>query len=122
MTGEPLQTMKEDVPREVLETGRFLDSKKGEDIEILDLREVNSYLEFFVIATGNSRTHCRSMAREVMRHSHDLGVEPLHKPDLDSEWIVIDCGDLVIHVFTPEARSFYQLERLWGDAGRVSIP
>ncbi len=121
MTGEPIQNMKEDVPGEVVETGHFLDSKKGEDIEILDLREVNSYLEFFVIVTGNSKTQCRSMARDIMRHSRDLGLEPLHKPDLDSEWIIIDCGDLVIHIFTPEARSFYQLEKLWGDARRVAL-
>ncbi len=121
MTGEPIQNMKEDVPGEVVETGHFLDSKKGEDIEILDLREVNSYLEFFVIVTGNSKTQCRSMARDIMRHSRDLGLEPLHEPDLDSEWIIIDCGDLVIHIFTPEARSFYQLEKLWGDARRVAL-
>lgn len=97
------------------EIGRFLDDRKGDDILILDLRRVNSYLSFFVIVTGNSSTHCRGMARDFVSFAAEKGLQLAAKPHLDSTWIVIDLGDIVIHIFNRETRSFYQLETLWGD-------
>ncbi len=100
---------------------RVLDEKKGEEIVCLDLTPVHSYLEYFVIVTGNSRIHCRSLAQAVADECRDLGLEKRHVPADDSGWIVLDYCDIVFHIFLKEKRDFYNLERLWSDAGRVEI-
>jgi ribosome-associated protein len=100
---------------------RILEDKKGSDIVFLDLREVNSYLDYFIIATGNSRIHCRSMARELEKFIHDRGLPARNRPDYDSEWIILDFNELIVHIFTQEMREYYQLEKLWGDAHNMVI-
>ncbi len=99
---------------------RLLDEKKGIDIVMMDLREVNSYLDYFLIATGNSRIHCRSMARELEKFIHSQGLRGRMKPDYDSGWIILDFSELIVHIFTQEMREYYQLEKLWGDAKKIS--
>ena len=98
-----------------------LDSKKGIDIVVMDLRNVNSYLDYFIIATGNSRIHCRSMAREVEKFIHDQGLRSRNRPDYDSGWIILDFNELIVHIFTQEMREYYQLEKLWGDAKKIQF-
>ena len=98
---------------------RLLNEKKGCDIVALDLRRVNSYLEFFIIATGNSRIHCRALAREIESFADVRGVRCRNKPDYESEWVVLDFDEIVIHIFTKEVRDYYQLEKLWRDADRI---
>ncbi len=98
---------------------RVLDEKKGSDIIILDLRDVNSYLDYFIITTGNSRIHCRALARELERFGHSEELRQRNKPDYDSGWIILDFNELIIHIFTQEMREYYQLEKLWGDAARI---
>lgn len=93
--------------------------KKGEDIILLDLKAVNSYLDYFIIATGNSLLHCRALAKEVQRFMHDAGLPERSRPMLDSGWIVLDYNEIVVHVFTRELREYYQLEYLWADSTRV---
>ena len=101
------------------ECARVLADKKGADIVLLDLREVNSYLDYFIITTGNSRIHCRSLAKELERFMHSRGLPSGRKPDYESGWIILDCGELIVHIFTQEMREYYQLEKLWGDARRI---
>ena len=96
-----------------------LEEKKGVDIVMMDLRDVNSYLDYFLIATGNSRIHCRSMARELEKFIHVQGLRARNKPDYDSGWIILDCNELIVHIFTQEMREYYQLEKLWGDAKKI---
>ncbi|TFH42764.1 MAG: ribosome silencing factor [Chrysiogenales bacterium] len=103
-----------------MECARSLDEKKAEGIVLLDLRRVNSYFDYFLIATGNSRVHCRSLARELQRVMIGKGVRSHNRPDYDSGWIVIDFGGLIVHIFTSETRDYYQLEKLWGDGDRLS--
>jgi ribosome-associated protein len=98
----------------------LLSEKKGLDIVMMDLREVNSYLDYFLIVTGNSRIHCRSMAREMEKFIHSRGLRQRNRPDYESGWIILDFSELIVHVFTSEMREYYQLEKLWGDARRVS--
>jgi len=95
--------------------------KKAEDPVFLDLRKVNSYLSYFLIITGNSQIHCRSLAREAISFMSDHGISSFGKPDYSTEWIALDMGDLVIHVFTEETRELYGLEKLWADADRVQF-
>ena len=98
----------------------LLSEKKGADIVMMDLREVNSYLDYFLLVTGNSRIHCRSMARELERFIHTQGLRQRNRPDYESGWIILDFSELIVHIFTAEMREYYQLEKLWGDARRIS--
>lgn len=98
---------------------KALSDKKGEDIILLDLRSVNSYLDYFLITTANSLMHCRAMAKEVQRYMHTVKFPERSRPHLDSGWIVLDYNELVVHIFTQELRDYYQLERLWADSARI---
>lgn len=98
-----------------------LDSKKAIEPVFMDLRGVNSYLVYFIIATGNSQTHCRALARDISEFLYGKGIKEHGSHDSDSEWIVLDFGELIVHIFTEEMRSYYQLEKLWADAEIISL-
>jgi len=98
-------------------------ARKGIDVQIFDLHEISSFTDFFVIASGTSNRHVKTLAEaamECMRSSGEraLGVEG----DPPGRWILVDLGDVVVHLFEPSAREFYALERLWGEAERVDVP
>ncbi len=109
----------------MLETGRdcliYLDEKKALDPVFMDLREVNNYLEYFLIATGNSQTHCRALARDITKFLYQKGFKESGSHDLSSDWIILDFGGLIVHIFTEELRSYYQLEKLWADAEIINL-
>ncbi len=93
----------------------ILDSKKGIDIQIVDLDGKTIIADYFVIATGSSRPHIRALTEEVeIRLREDYKIEPLHTEGRDSgRWILMDYGGVVVHVFHEEDRAFYSLEKLW---------
>jgi ribosome-associated protein len=95
---------------------RVLGEKKADDIVLLNLMGVNSFLDYFLIATANSIIHARALAREVQRFFGEHGIRERNRPLMDSPWIVLDYSEIVVHIFTREGREFYQLERLWEDA------
>jgi ribosome-associated protein len=97
----------------------LLIEKKGEKISLLDLRKVNSFLDYFIICTGNSRVHGRSLAREVERFFSSVPFKVRSIGDLSSDWIILDYNEIVVHIFTEEMRSYYDLDRLWSDAERI---
>lgn len=111
-------TVLEDMARDC---ARLLDEKKADDIVLMDLKEVNSYLDMFLITTGNSIIHCRALAKEVQRFFKEKGYRERAKTNYDSGWIVLDYNYIVIHIFTREMRDYYQLERLWADAELISF-
>ena len=86
------------------ECARLLSDKKGAEIVFLDMRDVNSYLDYFLITTGNSRIHCRSLARELEKFVYGRGLRVRNRPDYESGWIILDCGELIVHIFTQELR------------------
>ena len=88
---------------------------------MLDLRGLCDATDFFVIATGTSDTHVRSLAEKVIETMRQAGRRPHHVEGLTSgRWVLLDFVDLVVHVFHPTLRDFYQLERLWADAPALS--
>ena len=93
---------------------------KANDVVILDLEGVSDMTDFFVIASGTSDTHTRSIAEHVMEEMKKAG-HPVHHLEGVSQgrWVLLDFVDIVVHLFHPEARAFYQLERLWNDAPRL---
>ncbi|HEU4699502.1 MAG TPA: ribosome silencing factor [Gemmatimonadales bacterium] len=96
---------------------------KGNDVVVLDLRGLNDATDFFVIASGTSDAHVRGLAESVMAKLDRRGVGTHHVEGLvGGRWVLLDFVDFVVHLFHPEQRSFYQLERLWSDAPELLIP
>jgi ribosome-associated protein len=100
---------------------RFADDKKAEDIVILDVREVSSITDFFVIATGTSEPHLRAIVNEIVdKVGEEYKVQP-RAIDGSSRgaWVVLDYFDVIVHVMRVDLRALYNLEDLWGDAPRL---
>jgi len=94
-----------------------LADRKAVDTVVLDLRGLSSATDYFVIASGTSDTHVRGMAEHLMTALAPQGIAPHHVEGLvQGRWVLLDYVDFVVHVFHPQQRTFYQLERLWGDA------
>ncbi len=100
---------------------KVLDDKKAEDIAVLDTTDLTVVSEYFVIATGNSSTHVKSLADDVEYELQKLGVEPDHIEGRATGWILLDYGSVLVHVFTRDNRDYYNLEHLWADAKQVDI-
>ena len=97
--------------------------QKGMDIQIFDLREVSSFTDFFVIATGTSNRHVRGLADAAVQTAHQHGERKLGlEGDPPGRWILVDLGDVVVHLFETQTREFYSLERLWDEALRLELP
>lgn len=91
--------------------------RKARDLLLLDLRPVSNATDFFVIMTGTSDIHVRSIAEHIVEQLKGAGFRPNHVEGLrGGHWVLLDFIDFVVHIFHPAAREFYQLERLWGDA------
>lgn len=99
-----------------VQLGKLLADHRGQDVKVLDLSGKNSWTDYFVIATATSSTHSRGLERHVHDAMKALGLEirPTKRriPD-GEEWILIDLGTVIVHLMTPAARSFYDLEKLW---------
>lgn len=110
-------------PLELAKTAaQALDSKKAVDLKLLKVRDLTVLTDYFVIASGTSNTHVGALADEVEFKLSQLGIEPARKEGADSRnWILLDYGSVVVHIFYPESREFYALERLWADAEPVEL-
>ena len=98
------------------------EDKKAVDLIVLDLRKAAGFTDFFVIASGTNPRQVRAIADSVMESLAADGAKPAHVEGYDrSEWILIDYFDFIVHVFAPETRVFYGLERLWGNAERIEV-
>ena len=112
---------KRGLPSDVRLSVKASQAKKAEDILVLDLRELTSFTDFFVIVTGNSSRQNVAIYESIeqdlkKRQTRPLGVEGKEL----AEWILMDYGNFVVHVFSRRAREYYSLERLWGDAPKVA--
>ncbi|MCD6361850.1 MAG: ribosome silencing factor [Armatimonadetes bacterium] len=97
--------------------------RRAENLVVMDMRGLMSICDFFVVCNGRSRLHVDAIAEEVEEQLREAGVRPWHREGIpDSSWVITDYGDVVLHVFEPEARVFYNLEGLWGDAPRLDVP
>jgi ribosome-associated protein len=99
-----------------------LADKKGIDITMLDVGDLLAITDYFLIATGTSRPHAQSLVDAVESKLRELDRKVLRREGVaEAEWILLDYGDFVVHVFQAPQREFYGLERLWGDAPRVPL-
>lgn len=97
--------------------GELILSKKGYDIKVLDLREISSIADYFIICSADSHSQVRAIADEVDDKLRDIGIKCHFKEGYNTlNWVLLDYFDVVVHIFKTEAREFYNLEKLWGDA------
>ena len=104
--------------RELAEiAAKALDSKKGRDIKVLEIDKITTLADYFVICSGGSNTQINALGDEVEKELTQAGEEPLHREGYrGGTWVLLDYGSVIVHVFTPEAHDFYDLEHLWADA------
>ncbi|MFS0780840.1 ribosome silencing factor [Bacillus sp. 1P06AnD] len=103
-------------------TAQAADDKRAEDIMVLDMRGISLVADYFLICHGNSDKQVQAIAREMKEKAYEKGFEVKHMEGFDeAKWILVDLGDVVAHVFHRDERSYYNLERLWGDAPVVPI-
>lgn len=113
----PLETIEK-----AIQAARFADDKKAEDIVVLDLRKICSFTDAFVICTGGSSLQLRAISISVEDGLRSLGSK---RPVIDgisatSGWVVMDFGDILVHIMSRESREFYRLETLWGDGTEIA--
>ena len=98
----------------------FLDSKKAEKLNVIEVDSISSLADYFVIATGNNNTHVRALADELDERMKAEGLPPARMEGYRSNsWILLDWGSVVVHIFTQEGRDFYDLDRLWADGNKL---
>lgn len=100
---------------------KILDKKKAIDIIGIETKELTVMSDYFIIASGTSNTHVRALADEVDDEMKKLGVEVDHIEGRATGWILLDYNDVLVHVFQPESRQYYNIERLWNDAARIDL-
>lgn len=101
---------------------KALDDKKARDIKVLKTDKQTVLADYFVICNGTSSTHIKALVDEVDRKLSEAGEPPIRREGMRSDiWVLMDFGSVIVHVFTDEARKFYNLERLWSDSEEVPL-
>jgi len=96
--------------------------KKANNVVILDLKDLSTIADYFVICSGDNRAQIRAIAESIDEHFSKEKIFPLGKEGMDSaRWVLMDYGDMVVHIFDEETRSYYNLDKFWMDARRISI-
>ena len=102
---------------------RAAQDKKAVDLNVLKLRDVSSFTDFFIICSGTSTRHTQAISDGILEKLKGEGLVPTHVEGYSqAEWILLDYLNFVVHIFTDQARHFYDLERLWKTASRVPVP
>ena len=102
-----------------VDLGKLLSDHHGSEVVVMDMRPLNFWTDFFIIATVTSSTHLSGLERHIKDYTRENGLEILRrssKSDISDEWSLMDLGNIVIHLMTARARSFFELERLWSSA------
>ena len=110
-------------PKELaLIAAKALDDKKGKEISAVEISDLTALADYFVFATGSSNTQINALCGAVEKAMDEGGVPVLRREGYrDGTWVLLDYGSVVVHVFSPEAREFYSLERLWHDGKPVDL-
>ena len=117
------RTRKPRFPSELTMAIEAARDKKATDLVVLDLRKTGAFTDYFLICTGANPRQVHAIADAVEQALKTKQVRPAHLEGYQrAEWILVDYFDFIVHVFSPSARSFYGLERLWGNAARIDLP
>ena len=114
----------EEIDQEVQLATRCAAEKKALDLTVLDLRQIASFTEYFIIASGTNQRQVQAISDEITEQLKKLLNSRANRIEgyNAGEWVLLDYGDFIVHVFNKEARDFYDLERLWRDAQKVELP
>ncbi len=113
---------KKNLPKDVVLSLEAGQAKKGEDMTILDLKDISSFTDYFIIMHGNSRRQNVAICENVEQELKEKDIRPASiEGKENAEWILMDYGNFIIHIFSKEAREYYSLEKLWGDAPRLNF-
>ncbi|GBE05360.1 ribosomal silencing factor RsfS [bacterium BMS3Abin10] len=116
--GSPLVDSK----KKAIKAAKTANSKKAKDILVLELKDISSIADYFVICSGESSTQVKAIAEAIDEKFSKDKMQPLGREGVNfARWILMDYGDVVVHIFDKESRDYYELEKLWLDAPRVSI-
>jgi ribosome-associated protein len=111
------------LPSEITRTITAAHDRKATNVVVLDLRKTSAFTDFFVICSGQNVRQVKAIADAIEESLRAVKVRPAHIEGYDrAEWVLLDFFDFIVHVFTPETRRFYSLERLWGDAVLIEVP
>jgi ribosome-associated protein len=121
MNAEPRPTSDLDTEARVREAVAAADDRKAIDLKVLHLQKISDFTDYFLICSGSSERQVQAIADAVQERMREERVRPLHVEGYNrAQWVLLDFGDFVVHVFQEEPRRFYSLERLWGDAPDVT--
>ncbi len=118
---QPLPKPSEGVPLELQTIVDALDDKRAVDIAVLDLQAASESLDYFVIASGESSLQLSALESSVREKMKALGHYPKGVEGPSNRWVLLDYGHVIVHLMSPEARGFYDLEGLWADATRIEV-
>lgn len=105
-----------------IQIAKILDSKKAQDVRVLKVRDLTVLTDYFVIASGTSTTQVAALADEVEFQLSQQGIKPYNTEGYDSKnWVLLDYSSVIVHVFVPNTRTYYDLEHLWADGEPVDI-
>lgn len=122
-SGKTVRSSIIDLPSEIDRAVELALELKAHDVTVLDLRGISTATDYFLVASGNSDVQVKAIAEHVMEELKKEGTRAAHVEGLrGGRWVLLDYIDFVVHVFHPQARAFYQLENLWGDAPRWEAP
>ena len=104
------------------EAAKYLNNKKAEEIKIVKIEDISSLTDYFVFATGTSNTHVNALADELEVGLKSVGIMPDHMEGYRANsWVLMDYNSVIVHIFTPESREFYDLDRLWQDGESIDM-
>ncbi len=119
---EPHRKGQRRFPKQIDLAIRAAEDKKASNITVLDLKNASGFTDYFVICSGTNARQIHAIADAVIEALSAAGVKPAHLEGYErSEWVLVDYFDFVVHIFSPETRAFYGLERLWGNAERFDM-
>lgn len=119
----PDPTLEQDAPPTWLIAARAAESRKALDVRVLDLREITSFADFFLVCSGSNQRQIQAVSDGVGEEMKKHGETPVSWEGYsNAEWVLMDYGDLIVHIFSEKSRTYYDLERLWRHAKNVPIP
>ncbi len=110
------------IRKNAIRAAKQIDEKKGKDIVILDVSEISSFADYFVISHGTSDRQLKALSEEVEKGMSEANIKLYHKEGTEkSGWILLDYGDIIVHLFLEEQRQHYNIEKLWNDGVYISF-